>query len=172
MEQFDQDGLGNETDEAETEREEQHEVAPFPGLRFLTHLPDDDHHPADQPADADGERPEFELLNAHENAPGGVIQGRASYAAGWGDANDRKLRFFRLFRQQNNRRLGRFPVNLKPHFAVFNELLCVTASTPGRPNREASNAHFPGSDHGRPDILREQGSWDPLAPNLLFCGHG
>ena len=66
---FDQDGFGDETDEAETEREEQHEIAPFAGLRFLAHLPDDEQHPADQPADPENERPGFELLDAHENAP-------------------------------------------------------------------------------------------------------
>src|SRR3989344_1924394 len=89
MEQFDQDGLGNETDEAEAEGEERDERPELAGFRCRAHFPDEEQHPADQPADADGERPEFELLNAHENAPGGVIQGRASYAAGWGDANDR-----------------------------------------------------------------------------------
>src|SRR3989344_4178263 len=89
MEQFDENGLGDKADETEAQREEQDKVTEFPGFRFLAHFPDDEQHPADQPADADGERPEFELLNAHENAPGGVIQGRASYAAGWSDANDR-----------------------------------------------------------------------------------
>src|SRR3989344_7953767 len=65
MEQFDQDGLGNETDEAETEREEQDEVTKFAGFRFLAHFPDDEQHPSDQPADADRKRPGFELFDGH-----------------------------------------------------------------------------------------------------------
>lgn len=66
MEQFDKDCLGDEPDKAETQREEQHEEAVFPGLRFLAHLPDDEQHPDDKSANADGEGPGFELFDRHD----------------------------------------------------------------------------------------------------------
>jgi hypothetical protein len=69
LQHFNQNQLDDKTEQPEGKREKQHKHAELAGLGFAPEIPNDKDHEQYQAAEADDQRPLFELFDGHEDIP-------------------------------------------------------------------------------------------------------